>query len=1156
MGSGRQTELKRASRQMAGRIPAESSKHLRSTGRQPLRREWVVGPFVWVLLVGVVQPGMAERPLFPLPGLSSVPWWQPKVQPRVYSARVAPNRMIVRLHPGEPLPAAERVAARLGARVERALPRFGMAVLVFPPREELHQVQSLLSFAPEVEFAEPDFIVYPARIPSDARYGDQWHHPLIRTPEAWDVTTGVRTTVIAIIDSGVDLDHPDIAPNLFTNPGETPNNGKDDDHNGFVDDVHGWDFIDNNNDPSPSPDGKDNDGNGEADDQVTHGTLVAGLAAAASGDFGTVGVSWKARILPLQVFPDDGGATTSRVIEAIDYAISMGVDVVNLSLGVASYVRSFDTPIATCYANGITVVAAAGNGQAQFTAARSTWHSPACNDGPNVGVDNYVIGVAATDQQDRRCSFSNYDNSGYRFVDVSAPGQAVFGPGYQDNSKPAFQAYFARGTGTSFSAPLVSGLAALLKAYQPGITNAQIIERIRGTADNIDGANPGFAGKLGTGRINAARAVGVDLRPAPVRNLRAEDTPGDEGGSITLRWLRSTDDGGGANDVVEYLVKRSRNATGPFRLRASVPAGSDSYVDTDLPNHVEFYYVVTTLDAAGKKADSEVAGPASARDDLPPPPVKGVVAEDEPNDAGGAIRITWDPYPAPADFAAFRIYRSRYSFTTVDGMTPLAVVTDSNATSYVDTTASDGVDYWYAVTAVDEEPNEIKDVTAVGPAQSFPNHGVAIGPGLHFMATPIVPQNRDPAAFFGVPPEVLPYVRFDPEAMGGMGQYIFYQMAPTSQFMLLDFGKGFWFYTSEALELNPVGDVAPNGPFAIDLKPGWRQIGNPFLSPIDFSAATVEEGSLTMDLPSAEAAGIMRRFAWVYERSVGDYRLIDRVVGTDHRLISPWEGMWVHVMKSCRLVLDRAAVSPSAMGPSSAPKRPAWQIRLVAQTVEGVDAANYVGVASEPDRLNIEAPPAFLPKVKLDLEAEGTRVPFAAVFRRPSAQPLQWSFTVSTATPGQVTIMAPDLSPVPPQFSVVLTDLDACRKVHLRTAPSYRYVAQRSGERHFRLTVGPNTTLLAVAGLTSTPVRSGGVEVRFSLSATARCDVEVLNVAGRTVRKLAIGKECEAGQQVILWNGRNDNGVVVPSGTYLIRVRARSAAGGMVQALARTMVLR
>jgi subtilisin family serine protease len=151
-----------------------------------------------------------------------------------------------------------------------------------------------------------------------------------------------------------------------------------------------------------------------------------------------------------------------------------------------------------------------------------------------------VLGCGATDRNDRKCSFSNYDGSTHHhFIDVCAPGQGVYGPGYQDPTWPKFAPFFITDSGTSFSSPIVAGIAALLQSQTPGISTAEIIQRIRQSADNIDPANPGFVGKLGAGRANAGRALGLDLPPAAVQNVRAADTPGDDGGSITVRWIRS-----------------------------------------------------------------------------------------------------------------------------------------------------------------------------------------------------------------------------------------------------------------------------------------------------------------------------------------------------------------------------------------------------------------------------------------------------------------------------------------------------------------------------------------------------------------------------------------------------------------------------------------
>ncbi|MGQ9731749.1 MAG: S8 family serine peptidase [Candidatus Zipacnadales bacterium] len=1109
-----------------------------------------------LVTVGLAQPSpLPLRDGFGPPYRSVNSLGRPTIRP----SQVIANRILIGLSKGANLADAYAIAAAMGGQVHRFLPRFDLLVLEFPLPRDFTQAERLATTFPRVRYAEPDVLIYPAVLPVDPRYADQWHHPVIHSPEAWDVKTGVSSTVIAVIDSGVDLDHPDLKSKIWTNPGEIEDNGKDDDQNGFIDDVHGWDFVDNNNEPTPSPDGTQEDANGEADDQVTHGTLVAGLAAAASNNFGTVGVDWKAKILPLQVFPDDGGTPTDVVIAALDYAIAIGVDVINLSLGAASFVTAFDDPIAAAYQAGITVVVAAGNGSVEFTKDRSTWTSPACNDGPNVGVDNYVLGVGATGPNDHYASFSNFDSSGYHFVDVSAPGVEIFGPGYQNDSFPAFVPPFAKGTGTSFSAPLVAGLAGLVKAQYPGLKHAQIIEHIRETADNIDYANPGFVGKLGMGRINAARALGVDLPPAPVRNLRAVDTPGDQGGSITLSWQVSPDDGFGANDVSEYVVFRAVSANGPFRVQQKLAAGTETYYDTSVENHVDYYYFVRTKDAGGQITDSDPAGPAAARDDTPPPAPMGLTAQDEPGDTGGAIRLTWEPYTPPPDFVEFRIYRSTSSFTTVSGMTPLATLSNASRTSYRDSTTLDGVDYWYAITAVDAEPNELTDVIAVGPAQSFPNQGIPIAAGLHFLATPIVPDHRDPARFFGIDPQDLMYARFDPTAGGGLGRYLFYEMAPQDPLLLLGLGRGFWFQAPRDMVVEPVGKVAPSGPFTLELEPGWRQIGNPFLSPTDFTRATVDYNGLTMDLQSADTQGILRRYAWVYNATTHDYDVIDPALATD-RLIAPWEGFWVRVLKPCCLTLSRSsdAVTVARNAVSSSVISPAWYIQVIARTARSVDVTNYFGVATMPARFDIEAPPDFAEGVQLHFrDSRNAQRNYAALFKRPSGSRTTWTFKVRSDIAGDVIISTPDLSAVPREYALTLTDIESGRSVQLRTTSSYRYVSARPGaERHFEVTVQPAAASLMISALSARPMRHGGAEVRFVLSSEAACDIDVINLAGRPVRRLVGSRLFPTGQQVILWDGRNDTGVAVPNGRYLIRVTARSTTGQVAEGLSAVSIVR
>ncbi|MFP3903351.1 MAG: S8 family serine peptidase, partial [Armatimonadota bacterium] len=480
----------------------------------------------------------------------------------------AADRLLVGL-PGTVSPQATRqrsvqIASAVRGNVTRILAGGRMAVIEVPEDTDLIEAARTLSRT-GATFVEPDLVVETTSIPNDPRYDDQYYLPQINAPGAWDIRTDADDVVIAVVDSGVDLDHPDLADNIWTNPGEIPNNGKDDDGNGFVDDYYGWDFDSDSNDPSPSPDGKDNNGDGEADEQVSHGTLVAGIAAAVgNNEFGTAGVAWSARIMAVQVFPDDGSTYVSTVAEGIDYAADNGADIINLSIG-SPYAPGFSPSIERAYEAGICVIAAAGNGGDEITASDGTWVSPLCNDGPDPLNDNYVLGVAAVDQDDRVTWYTNFDTSGGNFVDVSAPGSGILGPAYYDPSVSGFSNYFYTNTGTSFGCPMASGLAALILAKNPGFSPAQVYAAIRGSTDDIDAVNAGYEGMMGTGRLNCGRALGQDLPPAAVTNFVAADTQGDNGGSITLTWTKSSDDGAGSNSVTGYIILRREGDSGKFK---------------------------------------------------------------------------------------------------------------------------------------------------------------------------------------------------------------------------------------------------------------------------------------------------------------------------------------------------------------------------------------------------------------------------------------------------------------------------------------------------------------------------------------------------------------------------------------------------------------
>jgi subtilisin family serine protease len=338
---------------------------------------------------------------------------------------------------------------------------------------------------PLVTYAVPNGLYYlDVTLPDDPRFNEMWGlHNVgqeggtpdadIDAPEAWEITKGSDDVVIAVIDSGVDLSHEDIAGNIWTNTGEIPDNGIDDDLNGFVDDVHGWDFSSNDNDPSPA---------GGA--CVGHGTHVAGtIGALGNNSLGVVGVNWNVKIMPLKAFQPILGifcsASDSNLIAAIEYHTTMGVPVSSNSWGGGSFNAAMQDAI---LASNSVFVAAAGNGglDAIGDDNDTTPHYPS-----NYTLYN-IIAVAATDRNDTRAGFSNY---GLTTVDLGAPGLSILSTLHNGN--------YGKLSGTSMATPHVAGVAGLLLAQDPSLTINEIKWRLLKGTDNIS------LPVLTRGRLNA-----------------------------------------------------------------------------------------------------------------------------------------------------------------------------------------------------------------------------------------------------------------------------------------------------------------------------------------------------------------------------------------------------------------------------------------------------------------------------------------------------------------------------------------------------------------------------------------------------------------------------------------------------------------------------
>ncbi len=403
-----------------------------------------------------------------------------------------------------------------------------------------------LALDSRVEYAEPNYLWSIDRAPDDPRYPELWglHNAGqtggiagadIGAEFAWDRFTGDAELLIGNLDTGTQYDHPDLAANIWTNPGEIPGNGLDDEGNGYVDDIHGYDFLNHDGDPR--------DDNG-------HGTHTAGtIAAVGNNGIGVTGVVWRARIVVLKFLGSSGSGPTSAAVEALEYATRLGVRLTNNSWSGALYSRALEDAVNAAGAAGQLFVAAAGN------ARSDTDVSPQY---PSALAADCIVSVAATDHADQLAPFSNY---GATTVDLAAPGLDVLstftGASYRVLS------------GTSMATPHVTGAAAFLMGRFPAMPAAEVKSRLLRFAD----PRPGLVGRcVSGGRLNVRLSASDpdSLPPGRVTDL-AVAAPGSN--SLDLTWTASGDDSSdGTASRYELRVAAEPITAENFASAALVPA--------------------------------------------------------------------------------------------------------------------------------------------------------------------------------------------------------------------------------------------------------------------------------------------------------------------------------------------------------------------------------------------------------------------------------------------------------------------------------------------------------------------------------------------------------------------------------------------------------
>ncbi len=361
------------------------------------------------------------------------------------------------------------------------LPKTRTHILELPPHSDAKEWVEYFRSQPDIESAEIDSEIHASSTPDDEFFNTQWAASTLHLQNAWDLFEGNASVTVAVVDSGCDLNHEDLTQNFWTNSQEVSNNQKDDDDNGYIDDRQGYDFL--NDDAQPS-------------DDFGHGTLVTGIiAAVADNQVGIAGIARHTKIMCLKVLNSKGDSNLSTAIEAIEYAIEKQANIINLSWGYipdGAPSEALETAIREAQSAGVLIITSAGNGIDLFHGDDNDADPDTANYPSSYTEDN-VIAVAATDAQDELANFSNY---GLESVDLGAPGVSILST-YPGN-------YYQSFSGTSAAAPHVTGAAALLWSANPSLSYSDIRRLLLETTDPLDSL---YLKTTTGGRLNVESAL-------------------------------------------------------------------------------------------------------------------------------------------------------------------------------------------------------------------------------------------------------------------------------------------------------------------------------------------------------------------------------------------------------------------------------------------------------------------------------------------------------------------------------------------------------------------------------------------------------------------------------------------------------------------------
>lgn len=993
----------------------------------------------------------------------------------------------------------ERVCAAVGGTPIRRV--YGCNVYVVRLPEGSDILGSIETAEPEagVVLASVNHILNVAQVssgpftPDDLGYGITYAFPLCNVDDVWGAIAdgqadpdnpviGDRQVIVAVADSGIDMQHPDLADNIFVNPFEIPGDGEDNDGNGLVDDVNGWDFFNDDNDPSPETAGDPGQNN--------HGTEVSGCVGAVGNNaIGVAGMIWDVQLMPVKLFGEEIGTTEAIIVSGINYAAEMGADVINLSIGgpgtsvlttqavVAAFGSGPDVYGHNPDRNGVNIVAATGNESLNLDAIP---YSPVQSE----SAENEIIGAAAVDAFVQSAVFTNYGKG----TDIAAPGVACYttAPGATYNSVD----------GTSFSCPYVAGFVALMRAIAPEMSAGEIRDIILAAADadRLYAVNPSYEAdmSLGAGLLDGQMAalivteapprveivtpnVGdVLVNTTPLVKVQAEKayTSAPNLRQLVLELDQERDPNSATFDVIaagrESVIWVAED---PAVGQPAVTATEASYVvDPPLPvgdTGTSLHTLrIRVVDVGGRSVffppvgqdyrfrvsvQSVLAGPQM----ISFPVQLGAGGSNSGNLARPSV-VLGTPVGRPGDTIV-----ARWNPATAEYVRSDVVGEDDPFIRFFEP----GKAYWVNAAAdlgrLNVRGRDIEDELQFLDVTRSTASPAPLAAGWHQIGTPFA----------------FPIALTSCLVETGSGELIPFEIAVTRGLV-----RGTIF------EYLP--DIQNHVP---------QTIPDAIMSPLaGYWLRTVEPIRLYLE-PSPATVGV---------RSSSEVEPLTRIA-------DGW---------AAKVAIHAGAYSDAynAFG------------------MAGSGSSGY------DEGLDLEDPPALTNSLDLsfphpewgagasnlsrDIQADGDRVEWPVLVRT----------SVSNA---DVSLTWGDLRSVPRDLSLYLVDSESGRTVSMRSVASYVF---RSGDDGAAKLLTIRAERAGAGGafnvdmLPTRVTRDGAATVSFRLSQPADVDCVVKNAAGRTVATVAAGKTMDSGLRSLVWDGRSSAGAAMPQGMYMVEITARN----------------